>query len=100
VSPVLDVRDRDGTVLVSIRVRPRSRPGLVVEQGGLVISVSAPPEKGRATEEAWRALAAALDVPPTAVSLRTGAAARRKVFSVSGVAAAGARRRLLRAAGV
>lgn len=95
---MLDVRDRDGAVVVSLRVRPRSRPSVSMGQGGLVISVAAPPEKGRATEEARRALAAALDVPPTAVTLRTGAAARRKVFAVAGVEAAEARSRLLRAA--
>jgi uncharacterized protein YggU (UPF0235/DUF167 family) len=95
---VLDVRERDGTVTVSVRVRPRSRPSVSLEQDGLVISVAAPPERGRATEEARRALAEALGLPPSAVALRTGAAVRQKVFSVTGVQAAEARSRLLRAA--
>ena len=93
---MLDVRERDGAVTVSVRVRPRSRPTVSVEEEGLVISVAAPPERGRATEEARRALAEALGVPPSAVALRTSAAARQKVFSVTGVEAAEARSRLLR----
>lgn len=63
-----------------------------------MVSVAAPPQKGRATEEARRALAAVLGVPPSAVELRTGATARRKVFVVSGIPVVEARTRLLRAA--
>jgi uncharacterized protein YggU (UPF0235/DUF167 family) len=96
---VIDVRERDGVVLVSVRVRPRSRPGLSADDGGLVISVAAPAEKGRATEEARRALADALGLPPSAVTLRTGATARRKVFAVTGIVVADARNRLFRVAG-
>jgi uncharacterized protein len=95
---VLDVRERDGGILVAVRVRPRSRPGLELTDGGLVIRVAAVPEKGRATEEARRALAEALGVAPSAVTLRSGAAARRKTFVVLGPSATEARERLLAAA--
>jgi uncharacterized protein len=94
---VLDVRDSGRGVTVGVRVRPRSRPGLEAGEGGLVIRVAAAPEKGRATEEARRALAAALGVAAPAVSLRSGWAARRKVFEVAGVDAASVRQRLLAA---
>jgi uncharacterized protein YggU (UPF0235/DUF167 family) len=92
---VLDVREQHGAVLVAVRVRPRARPGLELTDGGLVIRVAAVPEKGRATEEARRALAAALGVAPSAVTLRSGAAARRKTFLVEGLSATEARARLL-----
>ena len=95
---MLDVRERDGAVLVAVRVLPRARPGLEVTDGGLVIRVAAVPEKGRATEEARRALAAVLGVAPSAVTLRSGAAARRKTFLVRGPSATEARARLLAAA--
>jgi uncharacterized protein YggU (UPF0235/DUF167 family) len=42
---------------------------------------------GRATEEARRALAEALGVAPSRVRLRSGAAARDKVFEVDGTTA-------------
>lgn len=95
---MLDVRERDGAIQVAVRVRPRARPGLELTDGGLVIRVAAVPEKGRATEEARRALAEALDVAPVAVTLRSGATARRKTFLVRGLSATEARARLLAAA--
>ena len=91
----VDVRDHGDGILVAVQVRPRSQPGLAVTDAGLVIRVAAPPEKGRATEEALRALASALEVPPTSVTLRTGATARRKTFLVEGISAMDARARIL-----
>lgn len=95
----IDVREHGDGVLVAVQVRPRSRPGLELTEAGLVIRVAAPPEKGRATEHARRALAEALDVPPSAVSLRSGPTSRRKSFTVDGVTPLEARTRLLKAAG-
>lgn len=48
----------------------------------LVIAVHDPAVDGRATEAARRALAAALGIRPAAVSLRSGAASRDKLFLV------------------
>jgi uncharacterized protein YggU (UPF0235/DUF167 family) len=50
----------------------------------LVVAVNAPPVDGRATEAGRRALAAALGVRPAAVTLRSGAASRDKLFVVAG----------------
>lgn len=94
----IDVRAHGDGVIVAVRVRPRSRPGLEVTEAGLVMRVAAPPEKGRATEEARRALAAALDVSASAVALRSGPTSRRKTFTVQGVDPSDARSRLLGAA--
>jgi uncharacterized protein YggU (UPF0235/DUF167 family) len=49
----------------------------------IVIRVRALPQDGRATEEARRALAAALGVPPSVVALRRGRRSRVKVFEVA-----------------
>jgi uncharacterized protein YggU (UPF0235/DUF167 family) len=94
----LDVRSVGAAVLIGVRVRPRSRPALELTDGGLVLRVAAVPEKGKATEEARRALAQALGIPPSAVSLRSGPRARRKVFAVEGLDAVTARARLLESA--
>src|SRR5688572_26783976 len=95
---MLDVREKDGDVLVSLRVRPRSRAGLSLTEAGLVLAVAAAPEKGRANDEARHTLAEVLGVPPSAIVLRSGITARRKVFAVSGVGPVEARRLILRAA--
>jgi hypothetical protein len=94
----IDVREHGDGVIVAVQVRPRSRPGLELTEAGLVIRVAAPPEKGKATEETRRALADALDVPPSNVELRSGPGSRRKSFTVDGIGAVEARRRLLDAA--
>lgn len=53
--------------------------------GRIVIRVRAAPEGGRATEEAARALAAALGVPPSTVTVLRGRRSREKVFEVAGM---------------
>jgi uncharacterized protein YggU (UPF0235/DUF167 family) len=73
--------------MVTVRVAPRSRrTGVDVSDAGVVVHVQAAPEGGRATEEARRALARALGLPASAVTLRAGATARTKRFEVSGLA--------------
>ncbi len=58
------------------------------------IRVRAAPEAGKATDEAARALADALGVPPTRVRLRTGARSRTKTFEVEGLSSDDLHRRL------
>jgi uncharacterized protein YggU (UPF0235/DUF167 family) len=80
---------------ISVRVTPRSaRPGVTVEDGQVTIRVRAPAEGGRATEEARRALASALGIPPSGMALRSGVRSRRKVFEVRGMASEDVLRRL------
>ena len=95
----LDVRETEGGIIVAVQVRPRSQPGIELTDAGLVIRVAAPPEKGRATDHARRALAEALGVAPMAVTLRSGPTSRRKTYTVEGVTALEARTKLLAAAG-
>ena len=83
--------------MASIRVRVTPRSGRTeVEAGadGVVIRVRAVPEAGKATEEAARALADALGVPPTRVRLRTGARSRTKTYEVEGLSSDDLQRRL------
>ena len=61
---------------------------LIVEQGdemiGFLLGFVARPEDGKATEEARRALAAAIGVARSDVRLISGARSRVKVFAVTG----------------
>jgi uncharacterized protein YggU (UPF0235/DUF167 family) len=90
----MEIRAAGELVLVSARVRPRSRPGLERTEQGLVIRVAAAPVGGMATDEARASLAAALEVPKSAVAFRAGARSRSKVFAVSGLTVDEARARL------
>ena len=72
--------------LVTVRLIPRSsRTSVGLDDRGILVRVRAAPEGGRATEEARRALAEALGVPGTGVSLWRGGRSRTKVFEVDGV---------------
>jgi len=69
---------------VTVHVVPRSTRTVVeVSSSGIVIRVRAIPNGGRATEEARRALADALRVTPSGVTLRRGRRSREKVFEVA-----------------
>lgn len=84
-----------GMATVTVRVVPRSgRTAIEAGAGGLIARVRAAPEGGKATEEARRALAEALGIPPSRVLLRTGARSRTKVFEVEGMSEADVRVRL------
>jgi uncharacterized protein len=72
--------------LVTVRVVPRSDRTVVEVSGGrIVIRVRAAPVEGKATEEARRTLADALDVPASDITLRRGHGSRDKVFEVAGL---------------
>jgi len=69
---------------VQIYVRANSSKGGVGGDfdGALVVRVAEPPDAGRATEAALRAVASALNVPRRSVSLVRGARSRRKLLEV------------------
>lgn len=85
--------DKPGPTNVAVRVRPgsaRARVGGRVDGPygpALVVAVHAPPVDGQATEAARRALAEALGVPASAVTLRSGGSSRDKLFAVDASAA-------------
>jgi uncharacterized protein YggU (UPF0235/DUF167 family) len=82
-----------GGVSVAVKVQPGARrPGLlgrVADGAGtrLKIAVAEPPEDGRANTAVCAALAGALHVPKSAVSVRHGAGSRQKTLFVAGDAA-------------
>lgn len=73
--------------IVTVRVIPRSgRTQVLRGPGGeVVIRVRSAPEGGRATAQAAAALASLLGLPKSAVTLRSGARSRIKIFVVDGV---------------
>jgi uncharacterized protein len=69
---------------LAVRVVPRStRTRVEASSKGVVVRVRASPEGGRATEEARKALAPALSMPPSGVTLRRGRRSRVKVFDLA-----------------
>jgi uncharacterized protein YggU (UPF0235/DUF167 family) len=84
-------REEADGVALRVRVTPKAgRDALaglqMLSDGGLVLAVKvrAAPEHGAANEAVRRCLAKALERPPSAVALRSGATARLKTLTVAG----------------
>lgn len=79
-----------------MRVQPSTSREKVggTREGALVVKLTAPPVDGEANAALARFLARLLGVPPSAVRLVRGAAAREKLVRVAGLRAAEARARL------
>ena len=92
----LELRASASGLTLRVRVKPRAaKDALAGERdGALVVALKAPPVDGAANEALARFLGKALEVPPSAVRIVTGATARTKLVAVSGIDVATARARL------
>jgi hypothetical protein len=92
----LEISEGEGALTLRVRVQPRAaRNALAGErEGSLVVRLTAPPVEGAANKALTRLLGRALGVPSSAVRIVSGAGARQKRVSVSGIDAATARERL------
>ncbi len=71
---------REGAT-IAVRVTPNARrPGIERKDAQILIRVSEPPEAGRATEAARVALAEAMGVAKSRLTLIRGATSREKQF--------------------
>ena len=81
--------------LLAVLVKPGSKvPGVVISGEAVTVRVREPAVEGRATEAARRAIAAAVQVPQSAVTLMRGATSRHKSFEIAGLTKAEVLRRL------
>ena len=70
---------------ITVRVTPKAaRDGLIEDDGGLRITVTAAPENGKANEAVRQLLARAMGVAPSRLQLRRGHTARDKTFVFTG----------------
>jgi uncharacterized protein len=84
---MLEVVQRDGSVVFAVRVVPRaSRDAIEGEHAGaLKIRLTSPPVEDRANHALRRLLAERLNVPIAAVRIIAGEKSRTKRVSVAGV---------------
>ena len=77
--------NQDNVVVVAIRVQPRGSRSEIqgVKDGRLRIKTTAPPADGKANKDVIRQLAKEFGVPPSRVTLKSGAANRNKTFVIS-----------------
>jgi len=79
--------ERDGAILVPLKVVPGASRSRIVASSGdrLKVAVAARPSRCAANDEVCRVLAAALGVKPSAVRVTAGHGSPRKTVSVVGV---------------
>lgn len=88
---MLQVQEKAGAVIFSVKVQPRSSKSKVTgEYEGIVkMSLKAPPVDGEANLECCRLLARILGVPRSQVQIVSGLRAKMKRVKVEGLSAAG-----------
>lgn len=88
--------EREGDVLLRVRLQPRARGDEIVGEraGSLLVRVTAPPLEGRANDALCRLLARATGVAPGRATVVKGASARDKVVRLRGASAADVGERL------
>ncbi|MES0824482.1 DUF167 domain-containing protein [Ruegeria sp. SCP11] len=66
---------------IPVRVTPKAtKDSIQVDRGDIRISVTAPPENGKANEAVRQILATAMGVAPSALTLKQGQTTRDKLF--------------------
>jgi uncharacterized protein (TIGR00251 family) len=80
----------DGRITLTLHIQPGARKTQVAGRHGdaLKIRLAAPPVDGKANAALVAFIAATLDVPKTAVTLKSGQASRSKVLEVAGATVA------------
>jgi uncharacterized protein len=93
---VIEIRDTNAGATFAVKVHPRAKKnGITGEDGNaLKISLTAPPEDGRANEACIALLAEILNVSRSSVSIAAGHSARNKAIRVAGLKAEAVRARL------
>ena len=84
---MLEVQEREGTVIFSVRVQPRaSKDEIAGEMGGVLkVRLRAPAVEDRANEALVEFLAQLLKTPRSAVRILSGERSRTKRIEVYGV---------------
>lgn len=73
---------------LSVLAKPGSKsPGVSVDGGRVVVRVREPAREGKANEACRKALAAALKIAPSRITLLRGATSKEKVFDIEDLTA-------------
>lgn len=94
----LEIETRDGALAIRLRVSPGARKARVlgIHGGALKLSVTEPPEDGRANEGVIKLLANTLDIPATNIKITAGHTSRDKRATIRRTAESTLRGRLAR----
>ena len=91
------IRSINGGCILSVRVHPGAKHNAITgtHDGALKISLTTPPNDGRANQALIAFLAERLNIPRTSIELLTGHTSRSKTLRLTGITAAEAEACLL-----
>ena len=83
----IEIRESKRGVRIKLRVKPSARKAAIegVHGGALKVSVSEPPEKGKANDGVVRLLAEQLRVPVSVIEIVAGQSSRNKLAEIAGL---------------
>jgi uncharacterized protein (TIGR00251 family) len=86
---VIPIRQSNGGVTFAVKVHPRAKKNAITGELGdaLKVSLTSPPEEGRANEACIEFLAKLLKLPHGSVTIASGQSRRGKVIRISGLSA-------------
>jgi uncharacterized protein len=84
---MLEILEKDGKVIVAVRVQPRASKDEIAGEmaGALKVRLRAPAQEDRANEALVEFLAQVLKMPKSAVRILSGDRSRTKRIEISGV---------------
>ena len=87
---MLKISEHTGYVEFEIIAKPKASRNRLdgIHDGALKISVTAPPDKGKANEAITKILASNLKISKSSISITRGAASRRKTVRIEGISQA------------
>ena len=93
---LIPIHDSSSGATFAVKVHPRARKNAITGEVGdaLKVSLTAPPQDGKANAACIEFFAKLLKVPRASVSITSGAASRNKVIRVEGLTGPQVRERL------
>ncbi|MGA7630320.1 MAG: DUF167 domain-containing protein [Terriglobales bacterium] len=90
------IQNSAGFIAFAVKVHPPAKHNVITGEVGdaLKLSLTAPPEDGKANEACIDFLAKLLEVPRSSVTIAAGQSGRNKVIRVAGLSAQQVRERL------
>ena len=86
---MLNCKEINGTIELDIIAKPKSSKNSIdgVHDGALKLSVTSPPDKGKANKAIVKLLSKELKIPQSSISIVSGETSRRKRVKIVGVTA-------------
>ncbi len=86
---MLALRETPEGVTLKVKVKPKAKRSAILGVRGdaLLVSVTAPPERGKANQAVVELLARALTVPRSAITIIAGETHPEKVLKIQGISA-------------